>query len=71
MSDDASMAIVILPAGDLYEASVTPPHGRGVRWVSPRPMPADSLVTALLKLGCRQIDIGDAFQDADPEWLDK
>ncbi len=63
------MAIVIVPVGDLYEATVTPPHGRGVRWASPRPMTADSIVAALLELGCHQTDIGDAFHDVDPDWL--
>jgi hypothetical protein len=63
------MAIVIVPAGDLYEAAVTPPHGRGVLWASPGPMTADSIVAALLKLGCHQTDIGDAFHDVDPDWL--
>jgi hypothetical protein len=65
------MAIVIFPAGDLYEATVTPPHGRGVRWASPQPMTANSLVAALRELGCHQTDIGDAFHDADPGSLGK
>ena len=65
------MAIVIVSAGDLYEATVTPPHGRSVPWVSPRPMTADALVAALRELGCHQTDIGDAFHDADPDWVGK
>ena len=65
------MAIVIVPTGDLYEATVSPPHGRGVQWMSPRPMTADSLVATLLELGCHQTDIGDAFHEADPGWLGK
>ena len=37
---------------------------------SPRPMWADELVAELLELGCHQSDIGDAFVEANPDWLD-
>lgn len=32
-------------------------------------MAANVLVEMLLGCGCHQIDIGDAFYDADPDWL--
>jgi hypothetical protein len=62
------MAIVINRVGDLYEAKVTPPHGRGEPWATPQPMPRDTVIAALLDRGCHQTDIGDAFYEADPEW---
>jgi hypothetical protein len=68
MSDDGSVPIAIVRTGDLYEATVSPPHGRGVEWTSPQPMTAEALVEALLDCGCHRTDIGDAFYDADPEW---
>jgi len=63
------MPIVIHRRGDLYEAEVTPPHGRGVPWASPSPVLRAALVAELLEGGCHQTDIGDAFYEADPEWL--
>jgi hypothetical protein len=63
------MAIVISRVGDLYTAVISPPHGAGVVWTSPEPMAKDSLIHALREHGCHQTDIGDAFYDADPEWL--
>jgi hypothetical protein len=65
------MSIVIRRAGDLYEARVRPPHGRGVPWDSDWPMPAEELVAALLGRGCHQTDIGDAFDEADPDWMSR
>lgn len=63
------MSITIVRNGDLYEATVTTPNGRGVAWKSPQAMTVDSLIEALRDRGCHQTDIGDAFYDADPEWL--
>ncbi len=63
------MSITIRKADGLYKAEVTPPHGGGVRWVSPRAMSRDELVEALRERGCHQADIGDAFYEADPDWL--
>ena len=54
----------------LYAARVTPPHGRNSSWTSPRPMRAGKLVAEWLELGCHQSDIGDAFVEANPDWLD-
>ena len=63
------MAIRIRRVGQLYEASVTPPHGNGMPWSSKVPLRRDDLVKVLLDRGCHQTDIGDAFYEADPEWL--
>jgi hypothetical protein len=64
------VAIVIARVGDRYEATVSPPHGRGTEWTSPESLTADELVADLLERGCHQTNIGDAFYDADPDWLD-
>jgi hypothetical protein len=69
LSHDAQVAIAIRRVGALYEATVTPPHGSGVAWSTPQLMSRDDLVTALRERGCHQTDIGDAFYEADPEWL--
>ena len=69
MSKDVSMSIVITRIGELYEATVSPPHSSEGSWSSPRPMAADLLIEALRERGCHQTDIGDAFYAADPEWL--
>lgn len=63
------MAIVIFRAGQRFLADVTPPHCDGERWSTPEPMTADELIDALRERGCHQTDIGDAFYNADPEWL--
>jgi hypothetical protein len=63
------MGIRIRRTAGLYEAEVTPPHGNGVAWSSPVPLRREELVKALLDRGCHQTDIGDAFYEADPEWL--
>lgn len=34
-------------------------------------MSTDDLIRELLALGFHQIDIGDAFREADPDWLTK
>ncbi len=58
------MPIVIRRLGDLYEATVTPPHGSAEAWASPRPMTVNALIAALRQQGCHQTDIGDAFYEA-------
>lgn len=65
------MPITIRRVGETYLAEVTPPHGDGVSWSSPRPVGRDDLVAALRQMGCHQTDIGDAFFDADPDWLNR
>lgn len=63
------MPIMIEKVGDSYSAEVTPPHGGGVPWSSERPLSRDELIAALVARGCHQTDIGDAFYEADPDWL--
>lgn len=62
------MAIQVQRRGKLFTAEVTPPHGNGTPWRSPRPMTVGELVDELRKLGCHQTDIGDALYEADPDW---
>jgi hypothetical protein len=64
------MAIVIEKQDGGYSARVTPPHGGGITWTTPQPMSRDELIAALRERGCHQTDIGDAFYEADPQWLD-
>ena len=63
------MVIRVSVVGSGYVASVTPYPGGGERWESGAPMTGRSLVEELLKLGCHQTDIGDAFYQADQEWV--
>ena len=65
------MAIVITRVGDLYEATTTAPHGGDEPWATSRPMSRGDLIAALRGRGCHQTDIGDAFYEADPEWLQR
>jgi hypothetical protein len=62
------MPIVIHLIGERYTAEVTPPHGRQV-WSTSEPMTQDDLIREMYKLGCHQTDMGDAFSEADPDWL--
>lgn len=63
------VAIEIIRVGDLYEATVTPPHWDGIAWSTTRAMTTNDLVAALRERGCQTTDISDAFYEADPEWL--
>lgn len=63
------MPIVIGKVGSLYAAELMPPHGGGIRWVTPVPLDRAALIDALRSRGCHQTDIGDAFYEADPDWL--
>jgi hypothetical protein len=45
--------------------------GRRTEWSTSEPMNTDKLIEELLKRGIHQIDIGDAFYAADPDWLTK
>lgn len=68
------MAIKVKKVGDaLYSAELILPDMPSVSagWSTPEPMNADRLVQELLKRGAHQTDIGDAFQEADPDWLRK
>jgi hypothetical protein len=53
-----------------YTASASPPH-IAAHWATDAPMSAEELVGELRSRGCHQTDIGDAFYDADPQWLDR
>ena len=66
------MAIRISKAdANNYEAWVTPPHGSGTTWHTSGPVSVDELIEQLRGLGCHTTDIGDAFFEADPNWLDQ
>ena len=64
------MPIEIRRVGELYEATTTPPHSNVV-WSSPEPMTVDDLDKKLVELGCHPTDIGDAFYEADPDWVSR
>lgn len=57
-----------LTADELYTAEILS-VGYVNRWTSPHPMTTKQLIAALRDLGCHQTDIGDAFYEADPDWL--
>lgn len=54
-----------------YTASVTPSHGDNLRWEQSEPIGQGALIDALVELGFHQQDIGDAFYEADPDWLNR
>jgi len=63
-----SIRVVFRDGG--YIATVTPPHGGASKWESGAPTTGRELVEALLRLGCHQTDIADAFYEADPDWIE-
>jgi hypothetical protein len=62
--------ISIRKADGVYTAQVTPRHGDRP-WAPERPLSAKELVDALRGLGCHTTDIGDAFYEANPDWLEE
>jgi hypothetical protein len=58
---------------NLYSAEVfdLPPFLSWVKpqWTTPAPMSTDELIRELRARGFHQIDIADAFCEADPDWL--
>jgi hypothetical protein len=52
-----------------YFAVVTPLPSLDVSWANDAPLKADELIRELQLLGFHQQDIGDAFLEADPDWL--
>jgi hypothetical protein len=64
------MGIRIIRRGSDYSAVITPPHGHRAS-ITLGPLPQNELISQLQSLGCHQTDIGDAFYEADPEWLDR
>ena len=63
------MAIGVKALKDGYWAEITPPHIRERRWESLAGISRDALIKQLSAIGCHQTDIGDAFYEADPDWL--
>ena len=55
-------------ADDLYTAKLLRPGG-SEEWSTVQPASRDQLINELLERGAHQIDIGDAFFAADPDWL--
>jgi hypothetical protein len=60
--------IVHVGAGK-YTASVTPSKYRNLAWSTDAPVEPRTLIDRLLELGYHQQDIGDAFYEANPDWL--
>ena len=52
-----------------YFARATPPHV-AAEWQTARPMEASVIIAELRARGAHQSDIGDAFNAADPSWLE-
>jgi hypothetical protein len=63
------MPISVKRDGNLYTGEVTPPHGGGRRWTTDHAVTGRELVELLKERGCHQTDIGDAFYEADRDWL--
>jgi len=66
------MTIRITKLGDaFYSAELTLPDMPAIEedWSTPEPMSANQLIQELQKRGAHQTDIGDAFYQADPDWL--
>jgi hypothetical protein len=57
-------------AEDLYEASATPPEVDEA-WSTTEPISAHRLIKQLTDRGCHTIDIADALNEQDPEWIEK
>lgn len=66
------MPIKIFYVGDgRYTASVTPSKFREGAWSTEDAVEPQTLIDRLIELGYHQQDIGDAFYDADPNWLER
>lgn len=65
------MLLTIRRVENGYAATVTPSHGDDVRWETSAPTSQGVLIDALTELGFHQQDIGDAFYEADAEWLQR
>jgi hypothetical protein len=62
------MSISITKVKDrLYTVRYLPRHSEP--WSTPEPMPRHQIIEELLRRGAHQQDIGDAFYEADPNWL--
>lgn len=65
------MHVRIQRVDDGYTATVSPSHGDNVRWETSAAVDQGVLIDALTELGFHQQDIGDAFYEADPGWLER
>jgi hypothetical protein len=66
------MAINVKRVGNLFAATVTPPHGRGSFWSTSEPLEAWVLIRKLRdEVGCHTTDITDALYDEDPFWSNR
>ena len=75
MNLDASGLRIKKEPGGLYSAEAFK-FSPSLSWVKPEwatlaQMSTENLIRELLALGFDQIDIGDAFYEADPDWLTK
>jgi hypothetical protein len=73
MNLDACSLRIKKELGGLYSAEAFK-FSPSLSWVKPEwatstPMNTDDLIRDLLALGFHPIDIGDAFYEADPDWL--
>lgn len=70
---NASKIIIKKVRQGVYTAEVfnLPPNLTWVRpeWTTTAPLSTDDLIRELLAKGFHQTDIGDAFYEADPDWL--
>lgn len=64
------MAIRIERVSGGYAANASPPHAQN-DWQTEKPLTIAELDAELRRLGCHQTDIGDAFCEADPEWVER
>ena len=66
------VAINIKRVGNLFAATVTPPHGRNSFWSTSEPLEAWVLIRKLRdEVGCHTTDITDALYDEDPFWSNR
>jgi hypothetical protein len=57
-------------AEDLFVAIATPPEANEA-WFTSEPLSAHKLLRQLSKRGCHSIDIADALNEQDPQWIEK
>ena len=57
-------------ADDVFIAEATPPE-IDEAWATSEPMSARRLLKQLANRGCHTIDIADAFNEQDPQWIEK
>jgi hypothetical protein len=66
------VGINVKRVGNLFAATVTPPHGNGSFWSTSEPLEAWVLIQKLRdEVGCHTTDITDALYDEDPFWSNR